>query len=95
VWGKILDWFSDAFAWLLDGIKAVLELLWDALLGALAGVLEAIPVPAWADSGAGAFGSMHPTVVWLVEPMQLDTGLTIILAAYGIRFLVRRIPLIG
>jgi hypothetical protein len=44
---------------------------------------------------AGAFGSMPPGALWLMGVLRLDVGIPAMLAAAGLAFSIRRIPVIG
>lgn len=85
---EFLDSVVDAFLWI--PLK-----LYQALLSGLATVLESIPVPDWATGVSGLASGISPTVMYYVEPFNLGTGLSILFSAYGVRFLIRRIPFIG
>ena len=81
------------FDWFLDQIASLFIWVWDKILSGLASIIEAIPVPQWASN----YGSLQiPDVVaWALQPFELQTGVAIIMSAYGIRFLIRRLPFIG
>lgn len=71
------------FNWILG----LFEAAFDWLIGLL---------PDWMGSGwdqlASAFGPLAQYLAWL---MALDVVAPTILGAYGIRFLIRRLPIIG
>ncbi|HIL23614.1 MAG TPA: hypothetical protein EYG20_10055 [Alcanivorax sp.] len=80
------DWVFQAFAdfllWMFEGV-----------LSGVAGVLESIQMPGWVQNIAGL--SLPDSVVFWMSFFEIQTGLTIIASAYGVRFLIRRIPIIG
>lgn len=88
---RILQWCVDNLVWLV-------EKLFDLVLTALAAIINAIPVPTWL-SNAGAyisgFLSASPYVNFAISTLHLDFGLQVIVGAYLIRFLIRRIPFFG
>jgi hypothetical protein len=81
--------------WLKDVLLWIPQKLYSLLLDGLAFVIEAIPVPAWLTNAPGYLGGIDPTVVYYLEGFAIAEGLSIIFAASLIRFLIRRIPLIG
>jgi hypothetical protein len=83
-----VPWFRDFMLWFGKTI-------FGAVLAALAGLLSAIPVPAWLESAGDWMGAIPAGVAYFVSPLQFGTGLTIMLSAYTLRFLIRRIPVIG
>lgn len=81
--------------WLLNVLLYVPRKLWDWLLQGVLAVLDAIPVPDW-FSNAGNFMSGIDSYVWFFAHVaQVPAGIAIMLSAYTIRFLIRRIPLVG
>ena len=95
----MLDWLADtiskALSYITDAILWVFDKLIGSVLGAIASILESIQVPSWATSTGGFLSAVPADVMYYAEPMNLGTGLGIIFGAYGVRFLVRRIPVIG
>lgn len=89
------DWLQEAVAWLAEFLQWLPLKLWELMLGAFASLMEAIPAPDWLENAGDAFGSIPAGVMYFCEPMHLDTGISIICGAYVVRFLIRRIPVIG
>ncbi|QSR35181.1 hypothetical protein CFI10_09290 [Marinobacterium iners] len=73
-------WFREMLFWLFDLLMSV---------------LEQIPAPEWFDDVGGSLAGITPEVAYFVGPMQIEYGISIILSAYLIRFIIRRIPIIG
>lgn len=69
--------------------------LWELLLEGLAAVINAIPVPTWANDVGSLFSGLPTGIAWGFYIFNLGTGLTIVVSAFVVRFLIRRIPLIG
>ena len=90
-----MEWINDALQWISDFFSTLPLLLWQQLLEGLAAIIQAIPVPSFVTQAASAFSSMPPQVVFVLDALQFDLGLPMVLAAYGLRFLIRRIPIIG
>lgn len=78
------DWLSDlpkrAFSEILDGCAHLLEL---------------IPVPDAFSQARSAFSGLPSNIVWFLDMSGFKVCLTIIIGAYIIRFLIRRIPIVG
>lgn len=86
--GSMLEWVISFFEWCV--VKLFL-LVFEAVLW----VLSAIPVPDFLANLGPNITAIDPGVMFFVQPLQLGTGLTWIASAYSIRFLIRRIPVIG
>jgi hypothetical protein len=56
-------------------------------------VIEALPVPAWA-SNVGAL-QLPDGVLWFANALELPAGAAIMATAWTIRFIVRRLPVVG
>ena len=81
-WQELYDFWIDGWQWIFETI-----------LGAFVSVLELIPVPAWATATGSL--SVPDGVAWFAQALELPTGAAIMASAWGIRFLVRRLPFIG
>ncbi|MCF1185018.1 hypothetical protein L0E83_16420 [Marichromatium gracile] len=96
---SFLDWllaFWEAVTeWFLGLIQDVIQWAYSGLLEALASLIEALPVPDFLVSAGSVFSNIPPGVVYLVSVGQFEWGLSVIGSAYLIRFLIRRIPVIG
>lgn len=85
--GEIVEWVVDFVVW---AALSIYELFLEGVLA----VLELLPVPDWL-TGADPFASIDPGVVFFVDALRLPEGIAIVVGAYLIRFLIRRIPGIG
>lgn len=47
------------------------------------------------DALAGALGSLPPEVWFFLDAFALDFGIPLMISAFVVRFLIRRLPLIG
>jgi hypothetical protein len=81
-WDELTDFFVDAMMWIFETI-----------LYAFVVILELIPVPGWAVN----VGSLNlpDGVAWFASAFELPFGAAVMSSAWIIRFLVRRIPVIG
>jgi len=91
----IIDFLTDILVWLKDLMLWVPQKLYVLLLDGLATVIEAIPVPTWLSDAPSYMSNIDPTVIYYLEGFAIVEGLTIVFAASLIRFLIRRIPIIG
>ncbi|MEM8684360.1 MAG: DUF2523 family protein [Pseudomonadota bacterium] len=85
---QILVWFKELMLWIP---RKLAELILDGL----AALIEAIPVPGFLQNASGFLGAIDPNVAYFLEGFAFAEGLSIILSAYVLRFLIRRIPLVG
>ena len=66
--------------------------IWQQLLEGAVAILSLIPVPSWLSSGSFA---LPDGVLFFAAALEINTGIGIVISAYTIRFLIRRIPVIG
>ena len=79
--------------WFLDQVAALGLWFWEKILNGLAAVIESIPVPEW----AGSLSNLHlpAEIGWLADAFQLEFGAAVFVSAYTLRFIIRRLPVIG
>lgn len=82
------DWLRDLLLW-------VPKKIWEWVLDGVAAVLEAVPVPSWLSSAGSVLDGIPDGVLYFAQALQLPAGLSMIVSAYVLRFLIRRIPIIG
>lgn len=71
--------------------RKTLELLLDALMA----VIDSIPPPDFIQNIPNIVSQIPPSVWYWVDPFNIPAGMGIIIGAYIIRFIIRRIPFIG
>lgn len=91
----LTNWFDKALDWLLDVLLYIPKKIYEWLLDSFAWIIENIPVPDFFTSMAGAFANTPLGVVYFLDIFLINEGLAIVLAAYLLRFIIRRIPFIG
>ncbi len=84
---------SDFLNWLSDEIKAIALSIFDKIMSALSSLINAIPAPSFLTD-------LQPVVIpndyaYFINTLNLDYGLTVVIAAFTLRFIVRRLPFIG
>jgi len=95
----ILAWFKEANEAALEWVLAVVTWLpkqvaaW--LAEGLVAAIHAIPVPQFLLNAPNVFAALPPGVVWFANMLAVPEGVAIVMTGYAIRFLIRRIPLIG
>lgn len=85
---SFLDWLRDMLLW---APRKVFEML----LTGLATVVNAIPVPSFIENAGSYFSALPSGVVYFTQAFQLPLGIGMMVSAYVLRFLIRRIPVIG
>lgn len=92
--GELIDFLSEILEWVVDFVVWAALSIYEMFLLAIAAIFDAIPVPAWL-AGADPFAAIDPGVAFFIDAFQIPEGIAIILGAYVIRFLIRRIPVVG
>lgn len=83
---ELLDFLLDLLLWIP---RKIYQLFLEGLLA----LFNWIPVPAWAE---GLDLDWVPSsMAYFLEPFNVAWGLTCITSAYLIRFLIRRLPVVG
>lgn len=87
--------------WLADALQSFAVWVLSGLLGAVADVLEAVfglcgVCQSFTGAGVGAaFGQITAYIWWFLGFAQIGFGLSVVASAYGLRFIIRRLPFIG
>ncbi len=91
----LIQYISRILAWALQAVDWVLIEVFGVVCTALGNILSAIPVPSWMSGASSQLGALPAGVLYFAQVMDFSFGLTVVASAYGIRFLIRRIPVIG
>jgi hypothetical protein len=91
----VREWLDNALQWLLDTLLWVPRKLYQELVEALAAVINAIPVPEFLSGLGSAWAAIGGPILYFVEITQFDVGMPMVMGAYMLRFLLRRVPVIG
>lgn len=96
---SLIAWLGELIEgvtqWLVDLVKTFAQWVWQSVLDGLAAVIEAIPVPDFVSDAGDIFSQIPPEIAAFWQYFAVTEGLAMIVTAYGLRFLIRRIPLIG
>lgn len=91
----LIKFLSQILVWLVSFVQWIGDLAISTCLGALITLLNAIPVPSWMSDAPSVLSGVPSGVIWIFQILQLPAGLTILVGAWLLRFLIRRIPVIG
>jgi len=87
--------YYDVFCWLewlTNELRLVLIGLYTSILESITDLLSAIPAP---DFLIHNMPSLPPSIIFWANFFMLHYGLGLVVSAYMLRFLVRRLPIIG
>lgn len=85
---EILEFLKDLLLW-------VPRKLWAELLEALQALIHSLPVPDFVADASGYFSAISGNILFFAQKLAVGEGITMILGALVLRFILRRIPLIG
>lgn len=91
----LMSWINDLVDWFVKWAEWLPKKLYSVVMEALASFINAIPVPAFFTDASGAFSSIPSSVLWFASSLELGYGVTVVLSAYALRLVLRRIPFIG
>lgn len=92
---SLIDFLGDLWQWLKDFLLWLPLKIWELLTDGLAAIIEAIPVPDFLVGVEDMIADIPPEVAFFAAPFMLQQGIAMLLAALLIRFLIRRLPLVG
>ncbi len=92
----MFQWLQDAFNFLIDEFfmdfpKWVFQKVCEGVVE----FFNALPVPGFFTTAADAFNGIPSQVVFFADAFQIGPGIAMILGAYLLRFILRRVPIIG
>jgi len=95
----VLDWFAllvETFlGWLFELVLWAPRKIFELFTDGLAAIVDSLPFPDWLGSVGNLWGGLSCSVGYFLIPFNIGYGMTIISSAYLIRFLIRRLPLVG
>lgn len=92
---KIIKWLQDAFDSAIDFIETLPQWIFSEVAEGIVSFFNAIPVPSFFRQAASSMQSIPPEVLFFAHMFRLDFGVTTVLVAYMLRFVIRRLPIIG
>lgn len=91
----VVSFFSDAITALLDTLWLIAQYAFQQVVEALVEFLRWIPVPGFISSAGEYLQSIPPEASWILSVFAFNEGIAMVMGACVLRFIVRRIPLIG
>lgn len=88
---EVLD-IACQLSGLIDTLLEMFQFVWGKILSALIAVLNLIPVPEWANN---ATLSIPASILWVANMFELTYGASVMVSAMTIRFVIRRLPVVG
>lgn len=88
-------WYDPtcAISGLVEDLRLLSVSLWNSILSGLATLFESISPLSFLANLTTI--DIPPSVSWAVDIFQIDFGIGVIVSAYTLRFIIRRIPGIG
>ena len=91
----MFEFIEKFWADLIDVLLYIPRRVFELMMSALADLLSAIPVPAFILDMPTLFASVPAGITWGFWLFNVGFGVSITVSAYVLRFLIRRIPVIG
>lgn len=91
----LADKLSDVLQWLFDLVLWLPKKLFSLIMDALATFFEALPVPEFVTQAAAYFQGIPSGFLFFLNYFAVGEGMAMVLGAYVLRFVIRRIPFIG
>ena len=89
---EVLD-FNCHLTVIVTEIKLLFIYLFEQILSGFTAFFALIPVPDFLND-VGSF-SLPPSMIYFTDLFMVPEGIAIIVSAYTLRFLIKRIPFIG
>ena len=87
--------FSQFASWLVNLLLWLPRKLFSQLGEGFVELISSIPVPDFVSQADYAFASLPSGVVYAISFFRVPEGLAMIISAYILRFIIRRIPFFG
>jgi hypothetical protein len=87
----LINWLAGWWQQLVNFLEGLPLHIYTAMLSGLATVINWIPAPSFFGDLSGWIGSIPPLVAFLLGALQIGTLVTILVSAFTVRFLIRRI----
>jgi hypothetical protein len=91
----LIDFLAHLAQWLHDFFLFIPRKVYALLCDGLVTVVQAIPVPSFFSDAGANLSAIPSGVAFFGSAFRIGDGLSIVLTAYLLRFLIRRIPVIG
>ena len=87
------DLLSEFFNAFFTKIKEIFWWCWEQVLDFFAWIVERIPAPSFLENMPTY--TLPDSVLWMIEPFNVGYGLSVLVAAFTARFLIKLIPMVG
>jgi len=91
----IVNAISSLATWLKDLLESFFLYCYQLLLAGLSNLIDLVPVPDWALNLPQLFIQIPSSVIYFANMFDMGFGMSVVFSALGIRFLIRRLPVIG
>jgi hypothetical protein len=91
----LIQYLVQALAWLWNVISSLPLHCLSLLLQGLAAFINWLPAPGFFANAGGWIGNVPPLAAFLLSSLQIGSLVTILVSAYTLRFVIRRIPFLG
>lgn len=80
---------------IFDTVLVMPEYVFSQLCEGIVEFFNSFPVPDFVSSAGGAFQSVPASIIFYGNALQIGPGIAMVLSAYLLRFILRRVPIIG
>jgi len=91
----LLAFINEVLKWLLDLVLWVPREIYAELMESVLGLLQELDTGEGVQLMSSSYGELDGFIRYVIAGLNLEYGLSILFGAYVIRFLIRRIPVIG
>lgn len=92
---KLFEWLNEFVEWIYNFFRDLPAFVFDWFADGIISFFNAMPVPSFFSQAGSAFSGLSSGTVYFLDAFALDMGIPIVLGAYLLRFILRRIPFIG
>lgn len=91
----LIQFIQSIITWFQTFIEGLPLYLLGPFLDGINAFLQWIPVPSFFTDAAGYISAIPSSTAYFLQGFNIAPGFTMIVSAYIIRFLIRRIPFFG
>ena len=91
----VKQWFIETWDKFWETIQSLFDWLFGKILDALIAMLSAIPVPDFIQNAGSAIQQSFGYMTWGAGMLELEFGMAVCFGAYLLRFMIRRLPIVG
>jgi Protein of unknown function (DUF2523) len=91
----LIAFITSILTWFQTFIEGLPLFLMGPFLDGLNAFLQWIPVPSFFADASGYIADIPPAAAYFLQGFNISAGFAMIISAYVIRFIIRRIPFFG